>query len=196
MKEKKENITANDFKFNFKIEGKLNKDIIQKNLTIDKEFELSEVDTKANCTFTIKPNQNANLSCDLNAENHKNVKNFSFKTSQIDIENHSIYLSKLNDILLINSENKEDDNNKETNDRSLKVIIILVIVCGVVAPALIGFILFFLVRKIINANKQYKLNKPIKGNKKILVRLDESSVKEKSSKRQFVNFDNDLKTTK
>ena len=196
MKEKKENITANDFKFNFKIEGKLNKDIIQKNLTIDKEFELSEVDTKANCIFTIEPNQNANLSCDLNAENHKNVKNFSFKTSQIDIENHSIYLSKLNDIVLINSENKEDDNNKETNDRSLKVIIILVIVCGVVAPALIGFILFFLVRKIINANKQYKLNKPIKGNKKILVRLDESSVKEKSSKRQFVNFDNDLKTTK
>ena len=47
MNEKITNISANDFKFKFVIEGKLNKDITSEEIT--EQFELSEVDTKADC---------------------------------------------------------------------------------------------------------------------------------------------------
>jgi hypothetical protein len=138
MNERIENIQADDFKFNFKIDGKLSKDITQKEITIKKEFELSEVDTKANCAFRIGLNKIADLSCDLNVENHKDIKTFSFKTSQINTDNNEIYLSKFNDIVLINSEKNDDK----------KGIISVGIICGVVGAALIGVVIFFLVRKL------------------------------------------------
>ena len=138
MNEKIKNIKAKKYKFNFKIEGKLNKDITQKEITIKREFELSEIDNKADCTFTIGLNKTADLSCNLNVEKHKDIKTFSFKTSQINTDNNEIYLSKFNDIVLINSE--KGDNKK--------VIIIVSVICGVVGAALIGVGIFFLVRKL------------------------------------------------
>ena len=114
------------------------KDITQKEITIKKEFELSEVETKANCAFRIGLNKIADLSCDLNVENHKDIKTFSFKTSQINTVDNEIYLSKFNDIVLINSEKNDDK----------KGIIIVGIICGVVGAALIGVVIFFLVRKL------------------------------------------------
>ena len=71
MNEEIDNITANDFKFNFTIEGKLNKYISNIPLTIQKEFYLSEVDTKANCLFLISENLKANLSCEIDMKNIK-----------------------------------------------------------------------------------------------------------------------------
>ena len=96
------------------------------------------IETKANCTFNISLNQTADLSCDLNVENHKDIKTFSFKTSQINTDNNEIYLSKFNDIVLINSEKNDDK----------KGIISVAIICGVVGAALIGVVIFFLVRKL------------------------------------------------
>ena len=148
MNEKIENIQADDFKFNFKIDGKLSKDITQKEITIKKEFELSEVETKANCAFRIGLNKIADLSCDLNVENHKDIKTFSFKTSQINTDDNEIYLSKFNDIVLINSE--EDDDNKT-------VIIIVSVICSVVGASLIGVGIFFLVRKL-KSTKEKPIN--------------------------------------
>lgn len=81
MKEKIDSIKATDFKFNFKIEGTLNKDIISETITLKREFDLAEVDTKANCEFTIRPDLTAELSCDFDANNHKDIKTFSFKTA-------------------------------------------------------------------------------------------------------------------
>jgi len=147
MNERIENIQADDFEFNFKIDGKLSKDITQNEITIKKEFELSEVDTKANCVFRIGLNKIADLSCDLNVENHKDIKTFSFKTSQINTDDNEIYLSKFNDIVLINSE--EDDNKK--------VIIIVSVICSVVGAALIGVGIFFLVRKL-KSTKEKPIN--------------------------------------
>ena len=110
---------------------------------IKKKFELAEVDTKADCTFRIGLNKVADLSCDLNVKAHKDIPTFSFKTSQINTENNEIYLSKFNDIVLINSE-KDDDKT---------IIIIVSVVCSVVGAGLIGVGIFFLVRKLKSSKK-------------------------------------------
>ena len=140
MNEKISEIKAEDFKFNFNIQGKLNKDLSSEESTITRDFELTEVDNKAKCTFTIGANQVAHLGCNLNVENHKDIKEFSFKTSEIKTENNEIYLSKFNDITLINSE-EENDDNKTT-------IIVVSVVCAVVVAAGIGVGIYFLLRKI------------------------------------------------
>ena len=139
MNEKISEIKAEDFIFNFNIQGKLNKDLSSEESTIARDFELTEVDNKAKCTFTIGANQVAHLGCNLNVENHKDIKEFSFKTSEIKTENNEIYLSKFNDITLINSE-EEDNDNKTT-------IIVVSVVCAVVVAAGIGVGIYFLVRK-------------------------------------------------
>ena len=129
MNKKIENIEANDFKFNFTIEGKLNKNINEKEILLQKDFELAEVDSKANCIFVTLKNKSANLSCYLNAEKYKNISKFSFKASQIYIDDKEIYLPKFNDINLINNEefevnekdnNKDNDNKKEEDDEKEK----------------------------------------------------------------------------
>ena len=139
MNEKISEIKAEDFKFNFNIQGKLDKDLSLEESTITRDFELTEVDNKAKCKFTIGANQVAHLGCTLNVENHKDIKEFSFKTSEIKTENNEIYLSKFNDITLINSE-EEDDDNKTT-------IIVVSVVCAVVVAAGIGVGIYFLLRK-------------------------------------------------
>ena len=102
-----ETIKANNFIFNFVIEGKLNKDL-GKNISLRNDFNLLEVDNKANCLFSVGENKTANLSCDLNVENHKDIKTFSFKTSQIVTkEGDEIYFAKLNDLILENSIEKK-----------------------------------------------------------------------------------------
>ena len=77
MDENIKNISANDFKFKFKIDGKLDQDITSRDLEL--EFDLSEVDTKANCIFNIGQNKISSLSCELNAESHKNINHFLSK---------------------------------------------------------------------------------------------------------------------
>ena len=184
MNEKIENITANDFKFQFKIEGKLNKDITQ--ATINQEFALSEVDTKASCIFTIGLNKEADLSCDLDVQNHKDIKTFSFKTSQIfTSENkNEIYLSKFNDILLINSE--ENEENEEKKDDKTTIIIVSV-VCGVVGAALIGVGVYFIIRRVKFA--KYNANKATIENDNNL-QSDTKKNEEESNRDRIIKFTN------
>ena len=169
MNENITNITANDFIFNFTIEGKLSKNITNTELNIEKEFELSEIETKANCTFNISLNQTADLSCDLNVENYKNITTFSFKTSQINTDDKEIYFAKLNDIVLINSEEKVEEEKieeeKEDDDDNKKVIIIVSVICGVVGAGLIGVGIFFLVKKL-KSNKSQIVE--VENNKEII----------------------------
>ena len=115
MNEKIDYIKANNFEFNFKIEGKLNKELSKEKIILNREFEIVEIKTKANCIFVIL-NKNANLSCQFNAETHKNIKTFSFKTSQINTDTNEIFLNKFNDILLINSEIEGGENSDYNND--------------------------------------------------------------------------------
>ena len=65
-----ENIEANDFKFNLTISGKLNKNITEKELLLQKNFELAEVDSKAKCIFTTLNNTSTNFRCYLNLEKY------------------------------------------------------------------------------------------------------------------------------
>ena len=149
MNEKTTNISANDFKFKFTIEGILNKDIASEE--IRKEFELSEVDTKADCLFSIEANKVASLSCDLNVEKHKNIETFSFKTAEIKTNNNEIYLAKFNDIVLLNSKEKEED-----DDKNKTLIIVVSVVCGVIGLAGISVGVYFLVKYL--KSKTMKLN--------------------------------------
>ena len=138
MDNNNETIRANDFKFNFVIKGKLNKDL-GKGFYIHTKFNLSEIDNKANCLFEVGENKTANLSCDLNVENHKDIRTFSFKTSQIQTtEGDEINFVKLNDLILINSVEKKD--------KSKKKLIIIVVICSVVGVIGIGLAIFFIVR--------------------------------------------------
>ena len=146
MNDKIENIKANDYKFNFKFEGKLNKEITQKEITIKNEFELNEINNKADCSFRIRSGKNADFSCNLNVENHKDIKTFSFKTSQINTDSNEIYLTKLNEILLINSEEKDD---------SKTTVIIIIVICSVVVLAIIlGIGIFCLQKKLKKSTKK------------------------------------------
>ena len=150
MNEEIDNITANDFKFNFTIEGKFNKHISNIPLTIQKEFYLSEVDTKANCLFLISENLNANLSCEIDMKKHKNIKTFSFITSEINTdEGDEIYLAKLNNIKLINSLEKEKDKKNKTT------IIIIIVICGIVVIVGLSIGIFFMVKKV-KSNEEKK----------------------------------------
>jgi len=132
-------IEANNFKFKFLIEGKLNKDLPK--TSIQKEFKLSEIDSKANCTFSIGENKNANLNCELNAEKYKKIKTFSLLTSEINTkEGDEIYFDKLNEIILMNTEEKDKKNNKN-------LIIIISVICGVIFLIAISIVIFFIVKK-------------------------------------------------
>ena len=135
MNEKVENIQAKDFKFNFKIEGKLSEEITKEERAINIDFDLFEVDAKVNCIFTIKVNKLADLSCELNVEKYKGVETFSFKTKQIDAGEKEVYLENFSDIKLTNS--------KEKDYKVLKIVIICVIgVCVIAIGVLIGFVVY------------------------------------------------------
>ena len=117
-------------------------------------MELAEVDTKATCTFSIGQNKAASLSCELNVEKHKNIKTFTFKTTEIKTENTETTLSQINEIELINSEEEEEkekdeekEKEKEKKDCSSKKIIYkaLGFALSLFAAILIGLALIFLI---------------------------------------------------
>ena len=154
MDNKIDNITADDFKFKIQINGQLNKEIVKTEpITLKRELELAEVDdnTKADCKLILGLNKIANLSCDLNVESHKDIKTFSFRTFSVytDDKSNEIYLANFNDITLINSKEKNDDNKNKTK------IIIIAVVCSVVGAALIAVGIYFLIKKL----KTTKINK-------------------------------------
>ena len=162
MDENIKNISANDFKFKFKIDGKLDQDITSRDLEL--EFDLAEVDTKANCIFNIGQNKISSLSCELNAESHKNIKSFSFKTSEITTDGKEIYLSKINDIALINSEEVKEEEDDDDDDKT--VVIVVSVVCAVVAAVGIGIGIFFLIKKLRVSKVNNNENKISENNKK------------------------------
>ncbi len=177
------NITANDFKFNFQIDGKLSKDITP--VTLERELELAEVDTKAKCKFIIGSNKIANLICDLDVNNHKDISTFSFKTSEIqtDDKNNDIYLAKFNDIELINSQEKEKE------DTKLKPwIIAIIVICCVLGAAGIGFGIYFIIKK----TKKMQVSEPQTN------RIDKNNIQitnnivEPSSENRVSQYKNEL----
>ena len=166
MKDNIFNISANDFKFNFNIEGTLNKEIVLPN-PIVKDFELSEIEKNATCKFSVGENKAANLSCNLDVNNYKNIPTFSFKTAEIKTEDNEIYLSKLNDIILVNNKEKE-----KNDDKNKTVIIVIIVVCSVVGAVGIGIGVFFIVKKLKSGTKITGTNEAEEKNKNIEIKND------------------------
>lgn len=105
-------IESYGYNFTFEKEGKLNKEMPEK--TNEIELELVEVDYKAKCLFKVGKIKNANISCDLNLENHPDIQSFSFKISSIMIEDYEIHLGKIENIELIHIEENSSNNNDYT----------------------------------------------------------------------------------
>ena len=121
------NQTSNDFKFDFKIVFKINKDM--EPIAIERKFELVEVEDEADCKFIVEEKNKANFNYKMNIEKNKEIRQFTFKTSEIITDdNKNIFLNKLNEVVLIN-EGKEKKNNK---------YIIIIIVCVVVGVFIIS----------------------------------------------------------
>ena len=157
MDTKIKNISSDNYNFKININGQLNKEIVStKPISLKRELELVEVDTKANCVFNLRLNKIADLSCDLNLENHKDIKTFSFKTSNIYTDNnsHEIYLAGFNDITLINSEKKENKENSEDN-----IILIIIIACSIVGAVLIALGIYCLIKRCKRTKSENETNK-------------------------------------
>ena len=105
-----QNKTDKNHIFDFNIEGKINKNINIENINL--ELELYEIQDKVPCSFIVKENLKANLNCKIDINKYKNIKLFSFKTSELNIENINIYLSKLDEIYLINNIYNNDNDKK------------------------------------------------------------------------------------
>ena len=134
------NQLAKNYIFDFKIEGKLNKEIAKGN--INTELELNEIEDKLNCNFAIEDNQKANLNCRLDISDYKNQKIFSFKTSEINDENNNIYIAKLDEVLLIN------DVKEETDKKNYLWLIIGCVIGGAILFGIgIGLTIYLIKRK-------------------------------------------------
>ena len=134
------NITLQEYEAVFIINGKINKEI---NPTI-MEAELNMVETKnlsAKCKFIIEERNRSSLNCAININPNKDQKAFSFKTSEIITEEYEIYLSKINEISLIN-ERKEDEQHQEPRKKDNLLKFILIGIFCLVFILIITFIIY------------------------------------------------------
>ena len=158
INEVKDQISSN-LKFDFNIDGKINKELNP--MSVNVKLKLSEIEEEADCNFNIEQNKTANLSCKINLEKYKNKTLFTFKTSEINIKDNDIYLSKINEILLINKQEKEGKEKKEEiKKKSYTVIIVVSVVCGVILISAISFLTYF-IRK-----RKKSINNPNNNGKK------------------------------
>lgn len=136
---------ANNYIFDFKLEGELNKDINKQNISIN--LQLNEIEETANCIFMIEDNKKANLICRLDINKYKNKNLFSFKTYEINTENNeNIYFAKLDQILLYNDVYEEEEKKNKS------YIIIGCIIGGIILISIGICIIIYLVKRPKNIN--------------------------------------------
>ena len=133
-----QNITAKNYIFDFKIEGKINREVPEK--SIDTELELNEIEDKASCNFNIEEDKNATLNCIININKYKEQEIFSFKSAEIKTDENDFYLAKIDEVLLINKK-------EEAKKKNYTILISICISAGVVVIAAIIIITIVLVRK-------------------------------------------------
>ena len=129
------NITLQKYDSEFKINGKINKEINQ--TVMETELNIIEINNlSASCKFIIEERNKSSLNCTINIKPYKDQKTFSFKTSEIITAENDIYLSKINEILLINEVNevKKDEDNIGTKINMI-IIIIVIAICVVILGA-------------------------------------------------------------
>ena len=159
---------STNYIFDFTIYGKINKDLNE--TTLKAVLEFVEIDKPAQCDFNIRENQKADIKCNINLENYKEYKEFTFKTIEIEFENQvgSIFLNRFNEIKLVYEEKKVEEKKKKTD--ILKIILIIIAVILVV----IIVIFIFILKKI--------LSKKVTDNKNIISSTNQNNKNEKNMK--------------
>ena len=135
------NFISQDYHFDVKLNGKLNKQFPETSLDI--KLNMSQIKDKSfDCKFNIKADFNADIKCEFNLEEYKNnFKEFSFKVTEIKNDNDQpIYLSRINEVKFIH-EDKKDDNNYTV------AIVCSVIAAVVVIAGIVGGVLYYKKRK-------------------------------------------------
>ena len=118
-----ENPRANNYIFDFKIEGKINKEIAPGSIKAD--LELNEIEEKAACNFVVEEDKyTSNLNCKMDISKYKEMTLFTFKTSEINTDDNDIFLAKLDEVSLINEKDEEEKKN-------YTAIIIVSVIAGV-----------------------------------------------------------------
>ena len=171
------NQTSNNYSFDFKIEGKINKEISPK--SIDADLELNDIKENVTCNFIIEEDKKANLNCKLNIEKYKAQKLFTFKTSEIITDENEFYLSKLDEVVLINGDAFEEEN-KEKEEKEGKINIVIIVICVVFGVLVIGGLIaltIYLIKKkkvtkVINENQ-------VKNDENIIKNIEEINIKSK-----------------
>ena len=139
---------SDSYKFNFKLNGKINKDLPKQ--TIEAKLQLREIKNKtANCKFNIGDNKGADLDCDIDLEGYEELKQFSFKATEIE-GSKPIYLSQLDEVKLIH---KDKDEKEETKKADIIKIVLIVAAVVLVIGAIVGFIF---IKRILNKNNRKK----------------------------------------
>ena len=139
---------SDSYKFNFKLNGKINKDLPKQ--TIEAKLQLREIKNKtANCKFNIGDNKGADLDCDIDLEGYEELKQFSFRTTEIE-GSKPIYLSQLDEVKLIH---KDKDEKEEKKKADIIKIVLIVAAVVLVTGAIVGFIF---IKRILNKNNRKK----------------------------------------
>ena len=143
------NFTSNNYKFDFTLEGKIDKQL--EPTSFNAEIPILQIKKKnASCQFIIKEEQKAEINCDLDFNEYKNISNeFNFKVTTIENNNNSIYLARIDEISLFYVENIE--NEEEKNNKIL--VIVLSVVGSVVVAGGVGVFLYLCLKK-----KKLKVN--------------------------------------
>ena len=135
--------------------------------TLKAILEFVEINKPAECDFNIRDNQKADIKCNINLENYKEYKEFTFKTIEIGLENQvgSIFLNRFNEIKLVYNEKKVDENKKKTD--YLKIILIIIAVILVVIIVIFIFVLKKVLSKKVTDNQNIiSSTNPKNANKK------------------------------
>jgi hypothetical protein len=162
------NQISNNYIFDFTIYGKINKDMNE--TTLKAVLEFVEINKPAECDFNIRDNQKADIKCNINLENYKEYKEFTFKTIEIEFENQvgSIFLNRFNEIKLVYDEKKAEEEKKKTD--ILKIV--LIIVADILVVAIVIFI--FVLKKV--------LSQKVTDNKNIISSNNPKNINKKNKK--------------
>ena len=154
-----DNLTSSDYHFDLTINGELNQDLNPESINVQIPFNQIQ-DAKADCKFNIRENRNADLKCDLNLEQYKDIYNeFSLKVTEIsDSSNNPIYLSRINEVKLIHEEEIQKEKEKDNKDNKVTVIVASVVSAVVVAGAGVGVGLFLFRRYKLKLSQQNNNN--------------------------------------
>ena len=128
------NQTSNEYNFYFKIDGKIDDNL--NDTEIHLKLKMNEINESSSCIFIIAKNKKANLNCNLNVENYKDVKLLTFNTTKVSNgDEYNISFVDLNKVYLIN------EGSSKTNKKNAEVLAIIITVTSIIV--VVGIIIAY-----------------------------------------------------